>query len=75
MNLWHARERRGDAAVTIDDTQTARTFGHYHAPIGEKRERPGMLEALGNGIGADNSVDRRWIWRTRRLSLRQYWYG
>ena len=41
--------RRTNSAITLDDPQAPRAFGDEHAPVGQERHAPGMLETRGDG--------------------------
>ena len=71
LDLWHAREGRGDAAIWVDAAEPPRSFGHEQTPVREKGQGPGMLETLRQGLDMDGARHGRWRRRTRRLGGRQ----
>jgi hypothetical protein len=46
----HAAERSRQFSVAVDDAHAAGPFGHQHAAVGQKGERPGMHKAAGQGF-------------------------
>ena len=49
-HLRHVRERRRELAVRCDDAHTAGTLGHQHAAVGKESKRPGVRQALRDGM-------------------------
>ena len=41
-------DRPLDQAAALDQAQPAVTLGHQHPPVGQERQRPGMLQATGD---------------------------
>jgi hypothetical protein len=61
-NRRHAGERLRQRAVARDDAQAAGSFGHQHAAVGQKGERPGMHQPARHGFdphGAGRGLKRR----------------
>ena len=46
----HVCERRRELTVRRDDADTAGTLGHQHAAIGKESKRPGVRQALRDGM-------------------------
>jgi len=49
----HAAKRRGQRAVFRDDAQATRPLGDEHAPVGQEREAPRILEIVGERNDAE----------------------
>jgi len=60
-HFGHAGDGLRQLSVLVDDAQAPRALGNQHAPIGEKLQAPGVLEALGDALDFDPArLGRRW---------------
>ena len=53
----HVRKRRRELAIRCDDAHAAGALGHQHAAVGKESKRPGVRQALRDGMDRERMLD------------------